>query len=582
MIEYSTTKLDLRFNGKLDPHLSLLFNSIAMSKRASFNEVVSMLSEPNIKNIDWWVEGPASRNTSSSPLFHRYCCLYLVFRLIEEDKFTFREVIVDSKEFSNILEQIFDDKLVMQIFVRFEKHNNYFDKTMTKRIMEIPFLFCKIFFRCLVARLTRHLSSYKIPLEPLVLIDTFMLPNYTNSDRWYGILWDNLSDNQKRETFFVPTIVMTPIISFHKVFKQLRRSKKNFLIKEDYITVADIIYASCVRWRLKNIVIGSRQVEGYDISGMVKEELLNNRDMLTVIESLLTYRFIKRLSHKSFKIKESIDWFEGFAIDKAWSLGFRHFFPNSRHLGFRAFESYPFYLSSFPIPIEKKAGVIPEIFAVQGKGTIETLKEFIKDMDVVVIPSIRSQHVWDKISVSHGKKVKLDFVILVTLPIGIYTANKILKQLSKACGSINQQIRRIQFIIKPHPAGLLNEGIINLIMQLPSYISIDNKKSFPELIREADLLISEASSTCLEALACGVPVIVVENDEGLTHNPFPQKISKNMYRNIRSVGELCDEINYFVNRPEEMVKKQKIDGKWVRNNYFEPFTFEGFNRLFCP
>lgn len=574
-----TNILDLRFNGKLDSATSLLFNQISNERRAGFNELVSDLSLHNINSVDWWVEGPASRNTVSSPLFHRYCCLYLVFNLIEKNKFSFREVVVDSKEFGNILKQIFADKIVLQTLIRFEKHNNYFEKKIVRQVLEVPLLFCKIFLRFLAARFTRHLSIHKIPKEPLVLIDTFMLADYTNSDRWYGSLWDNLSDDQKKTIFFVPTIVMTPIVSFYNVFKQLRRNKRNFLIKEDYITVSDIIYASFVRRRLKKIVIGPHQVEGYEISGMVKNELLNNRDILTVIESLLTYRFIKRLSYKSFKIRESIDWFEGFAIDKAWNLAFHRFFPNTRRIGFRAFESYPFYLSSFPIPIEKKAGVIPEIFAVQGKGTIETLKEFMEDADVIVMPSFRSQHVWDDLLVSQGKQVKSDFVILVTLPIGVHTAGKILKQLSEACVSINQKIRSVQLIIKPHPACLLNEGINKLIMQLPPYFSVTNEKSFPKLIKMADLLISEASSTCLEAIACGVPVIVVQNDEGLTHNPFPEKIPKHLYINVRSVGELYEAINYYINMPENMIEKQNSDGKWVRKNYFEPITIEGINNL---
>ena len=87
MIEINKSKLDLRFEGKLDSETSLLFNTISNEKRSGFNNFIAELSEPNIGNVDWWLEGPASRNTLSSPLFHRYCCLFLVLNLIENNKF---------------------------------------------------------------------------------------------------------------------------------------------------------------------------------------------------------------------------------------------------------------------------------------------------------------------------------------------------------------------------------------------------------------------------------------------------------------------------------------------------------------
>lgn len=572
--------LDLRYNGKLEPDISLLFNQISQERREGFNDAVAAISEPHIDSIDWWVEGPASRNTASSPLFHRYCCLFLILRLIDTGKFSFSRVVVDSKEFGNILKQIFKDKAVRQTEVYLENYIQCFAKRIARQIFLIPVLSCKILIRVLIARLTKHLTIHKMPSRPLVLIDTFILPAYTDSDRWYGSLWENLSEEQKETIFFVPTVVMTPIKSFFRVFKQLRINKKNFLLKEDFLTISDIVYASLIKRRLKKITVYPILVEGYEISGIIRNELLNNSDILTVLESLLTYRFIKRLKEQAVKVRASIDWFEGFAIDKAWNLGFNRFFPEVRRIGFRAFESYPFYLSSFPIPVEKLAGVIPTVFAVQGKGTIETIKEFMEDAEVIVMPSFRSQHVWDNIlSINKVNKSQLDFIILVTLPIGEHMTAKILQKLSDACESINSCGKKLQFIIKFHPAFLFTENVNNLISNLPPYFSVTDEKSFPSLIKRADLLVSEASSTCLEALACGVPVIVVQNDEGLAHNPFPAKIPSHLYSNIRTADELSKALNCYIKMTDNEVEKQISDAKWVRENYFEPISVEGVHNL---
>ena len=62
--------LDIRFHGKLNSDISLQFNKIAHEKRSDFNDFIAIISRPNIENIDWWVEGPASRNTYSLSLIH--------------------------------------------------------------------------------------------------------------------------------------------------------------------------------------------------------------------------------------------------------------------------------------------------------------------------------------------------------------------------------------------------------------------------------------------------------------------------------------------------------------------------------
>ena len=40
--------LDIRFNSRLNPDISLLFNKISHEKRADFNEFVASISKPNI------------------------------------------------------------------------------------------------------------------------------------------------------------------------------------------------------------------------------------------------------------------------------------------------------------------------------------------------------------------------------------------------------------------------------------------------------------------------------------------------------------------------------------------------------
>ena len=99
-------KLDLRYKGKLDLNVAVLYNNIAKHLRVPFTKVVSEISEPIKNNIDWWVEGPASRNTVVSPFFHYYCAFHLVDELINKN-YDISVIIVDSLAFEKILRKYF-------------------------------------------------------------------------------------------------------------------------------------------------------------------------------------------------------------------------------------------------------------------------------------------------------------------------------------------------------------------------------------------------------------------------------------------------------------------------------------------
>jgi len=564
-------KLDLRFHGKLSPEISCIFNKVSYDLRKDFNGFVSELSKPYINNLDWWVQGPASRNTFSSSFFHNYCCLHLLQYLIENNKFSFNEILVDSlaikKIFANYLSDsnIHDCNICCNLTI---KENT---KKFVKRYFLIYILFARKIIQLLIARITRKNSDNNIPSIPLVLIDTFVIPCYTNEDRWYGSLWDNLTAEQRAETFFVPTVVLTPLKSMYLVYSSLRFNARNFIIKEDYIRMNDLYFALSYKSRIKKIQIKPAYVLGYDFSSVIQDEFENNPDVPTVVESLLTYRFIQRLKSAGVTVRLAIDWFEGQAIDKAWNKGFRDIYPDAKTIGYRAFESFPFYLCSYPLPIEKKAGVIPAVMAVQGRGTLETVNEFMPDLDAIVIPSFKSGHVWEH----NERPVINNNTVLTTLPISLRSSLRIIKLFCSICEKNNG----IKVIIKPHPTHSIDKVKKSLNNTFPNNLEISPEKSLSVLLNKASLLVTEASSTCLEAMATSVPVIMMENQEGLTFDPIPDRIPKELYRKIRTEEQLIAAIDYYFNFNSEDLEQQKIRSKKVREDYFEPITKDGVNRF---
>ena len=570
------SKLDLRFNGELFPEISLLFNKIAYDQRGQFNELVSALSLPNKKNLDWWVQGPASRNTFASPFFHHYCCLCLLNNLVEEGSFEFKKVIVDSPVFRKLVEKLLYDHGVRNCITRCDSDVAVIAKKKLKKYLSTPVLFLKKLIQFVVARLTRRSFLNLNPEKPVTLVDTFLTPDYLTPDRWYGNLWENLTEEMRAETFFVPTLVGAPISSLYSVYNGLRLGPGKFLIKEDYLKLNDIIYAFRHKQRLEDLSIEPLCVFGCDISGLVREELSTNSDYLAVIESILTHRFIWRLSQSGANVRLAIDWFEGQVVDKAWNLALKEYFPGTKRIGYRAFESYPFYLCSYPISIEREADVIPDTMAVQGRGAIATVREFLPDLDVMLIPSFRSKHVWE---FNPHRRTLGKFAILVALPISVAVSARMIRQLIEVHRSMDFQDKDIEYVLKPHPTVSIDRIMGELRVSIPDGFLFSEEKSFPKMLTNADLLITEASSACLEAMACGIPVIIMENDGGLTYDPVPEGIPDRLYIRGRTQRQLIDGIQYFATLTSENLELLKSMGNKLRADYFEPITKEGINRF---
>ena len=54
--------------------------------------------------------------------------------------------------------------------------------------------------------------------------------------------------------------------------------------------------------------------------------------------------------------------------------------------------------------------------------------------------------------------------------------------------------------------------------------------NFSDCVERSDLLISMASSLCLEALAKGIPVLIQGSSGRLTQNPIPELVPKLLWK----------------------------------------------------
>ena len=152
------------------------------------------------------------------------------------------------------------------------------------------------FYMLRYSRKTEYLKKPMID-RSLTLIDTFVFPGYISKDRYYNGLWENLSKDERSLTYFVPTLTRIPSCDIISAYKELRKSDKNYIIKEDYLEFGDLIFSLLHSCRILFLKIKSVSFQGMDISPLIREEILTFNGFKNAVEALLNFRFAKALKN---------------------------------------------------------------------------------------------------------------------------------------------------------------------------------------------------------------------------------------------------------------------------------------------
>ena len=555
--------VDFSYMGKINPIFLEQFESLSNKLRKPFTDMISDISIKMGDNIDWWMSGPPSRNTNASPLFHYYCVIHMVEE-IKQKEIEISEILVDSIALYNIIKKSLH-KSNKKIKVRYK----------TIALVHKLFFFFFIFYLSLEEILKFILKkkySYKtqyldksLLLQELTLVDIWITKEFISSDRYYGLFWDNLKDEQKSKLFFVPTFVNIPIIKYSAVFKELHSSTKNYIIKENYLKLKDMVYALGHFFRVKKIKINPINVLGFNLVPIIKEELRSYKGYRNSINGILNYRFSRRLAEKRIKLKLIIDWFENQIIDKGWNRGFNEHYPDTKTIGYMGFSLPMQYLCVFPTKVENQHKLLPSVIKVIGKKFINTVKEFDSELKVETAPAFRFQHLWQEKKMKPDAKYK---TILIALTNDLNNSIVILKNIRDFL--LNNDSTEYKYWIKSHP--ILKFEEIKKVWDLPwpnKFVILN--KNIEELIPKCDILVTGMSSIALEAISLAKPLIII-NNHGLTFNTIPDGIPDILWKSCTNYKDTESAIKYFLNIDKNTKKNHIKLAERIKNEYFVPVT----------
>lgn len=565
-------KIDLKFKSNLDEAISSKFNEISRDKIDEFHNFISKISKDNINILEWWMSSPSSRYTLASPLYFNFCSVYLLIFILENDiKIDLIEVdnIEIKKLFDNIIKNYNKKIVIICKYYLFKKIKN-----MIRGYLSIFFQFITKFFQLIIVRFINvdYTELYK---KNIILIDKFIYPGYIEKERYYPGLISKLDINFKKKVFFVPAIFHVKIFELFKVYKKLNNSNYNYLFKEKFISFFDLFDSFLFFKRKTKILLKDNLVCGHDLSKVIRSEINNNMiSYLAAIESFLTIKFIKNIRELNIDIKLAIDWFENQINDRGWNYGFNHYFPEIKTKGYRGLIPSDLLLSEmYPTEDENIHGMLPKTICIIGPSLNKDIKKYIKNIDIEVAPAFRFQHIWEKEYLPSKNEINIFVALPISFDDSIFITNLVFKSLKK----IN--LNKYNIYIKPHPT--------TTISILKKYLEADISESVKfidghtqDILFKSNILISGMSSICLESIAIGIPLIIVENKNKLNYRTVPKDISKNLYKYCYNEKDIIDAIDNFINKSEKNKQSNNIEIKKIKSNYFCKVTKYNIDNFF--
>jgi len=553
----------------MKPAISKMLDTVAKELRADFVHYCENLGQAYENNIDWWVTDVATRNTIASSLFSNCCRLVLVDRLLNEGH-KFNTILVDSRSLKRDIEQYLQEhNRAIKVVCQDNKPAGIKDVLKQSNFIRLLYAIWNTFKPLWTARITEE-ARRDFPIEPLILLDNFIFNNsFINGvfvDRYYPGIEKYLDDIDLKNIYYLPTYYQ--INNFRRLFKEIRNSNSNFIIKEDFLKLWDYFFAFGFYWRAAKLIKNPEPFKGFNINSMIREQINTNRCASSSFDALLKYRFAYRLKKEGIKVSLLVNWFENQVIDHGLNAGFRRWYPDTLVRGYQCWPLSPYYLSLFSTEQEYRNRVIPKEIAVMGPGYIDDARQFCSSTKVCTAPALRFIHLWQKkLSLKDNESGKK--AIFIALPYTINETRTIFDYLEIVLEQIPEN--EWDILIKPHPATSWQSITALWKGKWPERL-VFVEGDTGNILNKANLVISMGSSVCLETLARGIPLIVIANPYGITQLYLPPSIPQDMWQLCYTPQEVLDFINQIATLDECTLNVFKQNGEYIKEQFFSRVT----------
>lgn len=505
----------------------------------------------------------SSRNTVVSRTFDTFCRISLLEKIIKKDKCQ-GSIRVDNKFVADAFNKVLVKNKCVNTKITYQRSSNIF-VLVSLNLLKTVYIALNSWFWPL-------LFHNKIkPKGKVLFVDTFMFKNSFDSsgrfhDRYYTNHEAYLTSQQQSNLYFAPTLYgFKHPRDYISLLKQIKLSDRKFLVKEAWLNIFDYLYSILYSFVIPLKIKSFPTFHGIDVSNLVRREVLCDIASPSLFRALCQYRFIRRLSKENINISGVVNWFENSVNDRALNLSFKDYYPNLSVKGYQGFMPIPYYASLQPQSYELKARLLPDILYVVNKEVISMYQKTCKGLPLKLSPAFRFSHLFNL----QDRRTSSEKVILISLP-GAGMVNESLGIIKSYLLIADHLDNNIRVIVKPHPT-LTRQQLMKVAIEFSDYRLKYTNKKIPKLLESVNVVISVASSVCVEAVAVGIPVAVYGSRYGITMNPIPTYVPSNIWSIFYSEAQL-----------EGFIKKalKKSDRTSIANKLFTPVNKKNTTELF--
>ncbi len=546
--------LDCRFNGNISKKNSIKFKKICLENITEFNDLIEQSFSNNNKSSFFYLTPSFSRNTLNSPIFHYFITAKFIEKY-KNDILKYNTIFVDNYIHKDYIKFHLIKNNIKKKYIYKVKDNLF---TLIIKIIFLNFLQCikEIINRTiifLISRLTLFFFKKIKLIGQIILIDRYVFPKYVSTDRYYNNLDKYIKKNQNIK--FVPTLEYFNLSNFYDTYKTLRLSK-NYIIKDDYITLTDLFkcYFKCLSLFKINIL----KIENYKIDYLIKLDILKLSNYIhPLIEGQITLLFIKNLKKEDINITTTINWYENNIKDKCWNIGFKDNFKKVKTKGYLGFFPYHLFLNiSSPSKYEEKLNILPSTICVIGDKIIDIISKELKVTKIETAPAFRFFYLFNiklKQDLSYNRKS-----VLISLPILKHESDKIFQDVYKICN----EFPNIRFYLMPHPTNIIYSKKYILKKNI---IFVENNVS--KYLKKSNIVLSSMSSICIEAISLKKPLILLNNLKTIDVSIINKDIDKRLYKRYTNYKGLKKILRYLIEK--KLPKEVEIIADDYFKGYFE-------------
>ncbi|EMY76380.1 hypothetical protein LEP1GSC060_1541 [Leptospira weilii serovar Ranarum str. ICFT] len=528
--------MEINFNNLSKEHSKIL-NQIWEDGINDFNEFYDSEILQYSNDLNYLLSGAATRDVYLNKIYESICYIKFLRKIKreEEEGEGVRTVIIKNLTIAKVLKgdpELKDIRVIFPI------------KQVIKEIVSIPALYTLSIYRMIkeFILVRFYVTKHEIPND-LILLDSFLVESSFLEGEFTDLYYPGLQDSiqNKPKVFYLFTILVK---KYRVSLLKLRNSNVKFIHRFQFLKLFDLwIVVILPLTLLKHLYKQNLVFQNINITKSFRYELIRTSVLSSILNSMLNYRFIYRLKQKKVGIEKFIDWFENQQIDRGFALGLKKFYEDSPYYGCLGSVPIASQFHLFPTEKEFEKKMVPGYIFLVGQSFISDYSEYCKNLKLDTMPAFRYTHLFCENGEKHLKEVTNSgrFEILVTLPIELNQILKILRIVKNIQISLTTGFK---FYLKFHPVYSMNN--------IENFLKKNNFLEFPilegnvgECLQGKHLLISSTSSTCLESMASGIPVLVVTSNDGVTHLPFSENITKEIWALCYDELDVMKEIHRF-------------------------------------